>query len=540
MNRLLFSLALAALALALSAGPSAQGDPHRLPLSRKATSLFTASDDCVACHNGLRTASGDDVSIGTMWRSTMMANSARDPYFQAGLRRETLEHPTRAATIDHECAGCHAPMLQRAAHADGRDADLLQQLAHAGPHRTDDRLAIDGVSCAVCHQISGDRLGTRETANGRFLMAPADKPRVAFGPFAVHAGRARIMKSVTGFTQTEAPHIRESALCATCHTLYTEAYDADGRVVGELPEQMTFQEWQQSAFYSEQRSCQSCHMPDVTERTRIASVLGEEREGLSRHVFVGGNFLVLRMLDRLRSELRVEATSAELEATARATVHQLASESATVTQAASRTAGGVTASVTTRNLAGHKFPSGYPSRRTWIHLTAQDASGRIVFESGGVGADGAIIGNDNDADAAVFEPHFEEIQRPDQVQIYETILADVAGTVTTGLLRATTYLKDNRLLPRGFPKAAAAPDIAVRGAARDDRDFAAGEDVVRYGLPSSTATVHVELRYQPIAFRWAQNLRTFEAPEPRRFLRAFTDMASESSVVVAQSLTQVP
>jgi hypothetical protein len=112
MKRLLLAFSSAALLLSFSAGPSAQADPHRLPLSRKATSLFTSSEDCVACHNGLRTSSGEDVSIGTMWRATMMANSARDPYFQAGLRREVLEHPGQSADIERECAGCHAPMLQ--------------------------------------------------------------------------------------------------------------------------------------------------------------------------------------------------------------------------------------------------------------------------------------------------------------------------------------------------------------------------------------------------------------------------------------------
>ena len=33
-------------------------------------SLFTHSDDCVACHNGLTTPSGEDVSIGATWRSS--------------------------------------------------------------------------------------------------------------------------------------------------------------------------------------------------------------------------------------------------------------------------------------------------------------------------------------------------------------------------------------------------------------------------------------------------------------------------------------
>jgi hypothetical protein len=513
---------------------AAQTDPHRPAPSPQAAQLFATSDDCVACHNSLRTSDNEDVSIGTMWRSTMMANSARDPYFQAGLRRETMDHPSLSAEIQDECAGCHMPMLQRAAHADGRKADVLSQLPfRAESSALEDRLAADSVSCAVCHQISSDRLGTRESFNGRFAMPPDNGPRQIFGPFTIDAGRTRIMRSVTGFSQTEAPHVRESALCATCHTLYTNAHGPGGEVVGELPEQMNFQEWQHSAFYQEQRSCQSCHMPDVAGRTRIASVLGEQREGLSRHLFVGGNFLVLRMLDRFRGELGVVALPREFEATVRATVRQLETATAAVTLRSERQPDHVRAEVDVRNLAGHKFPTGYPSRRAWVHLTARDAQGRVVFESGAIGPDGAIAGNDNDANGAAFEAHYDEIERPDQVQIYETILGEPAGVVTTGLLRASSYLKDNRLLPRGFDKATAHTDIAVHGEARNDDDFVGESDRIRYRLPAGTAAIEVELRYQPIAFRWAQNLRAYDAPEPRRFLGYFSETARDSSIAVA-------
>lgn len=540
MNRLLIASTVCWLAVIFSAASAAQPDPHRTPLSKTAAALFATAEDCVACHNGLRTSENEDVSIGTMWRSTMMANAARDPYFQAGLRRETLDHPSLAEELEDECAGCHAPMLQRAAHADGRKTELLSQFPiRADNQAAEHRLAADGVSCTVCHQIGADRLGTRDSFNGRFTMEASPGPR-AFGPFKVDPGRARIMRSVTGFSQTEAPHVRDSALCATCHTLYTTARGANGEAVGELPEQMNFQEWQHSAFSGEQRSCQSCHMPDVKERTRIASVLGEQREGLSRHVFVGGNFLVLRMLDRFRDELGVAALSTELEATARATLRQLETQTATLSLRTERGPDGVSAVVDIRNLTGHKFPTGYPSRRAWLHLTARDAQGRVVFESGAVGADGAIAGNDNDADAAAVEPHYDEIRQPDEVQIYETILGAPGNAVTTGLIRATHYLKDNRLLPRGFDKATAHQDIAVHGTALQDPNFAGEGDVVRYRLPAATASVDVELRYQPIAFRWAQNLRAFDAPEPKRFVRAFTDMAPDSSAVVSQATAQVP
>src|SRR5258707_10594817 len=50
---------------------------------------FHTSDRCVACHNGLTTKSGEDISIGLDWRANMMANSSRDPYWQANVPRES-------------------------------------------------------------------------------------------------------------------------------------------------------------------------------------------------------------------------------------------------------------------------------------------------------------------------------------------------------------------------------------------------------------------------------------------------------------------
>src|SRR4030095_12459839 len=100
----------------------------------------------------------------------------------------------------------------------------------------------------------------------------------------------------------------------------------------------------------------------------------------------------------------------------------------------------------------------YPSRRAWLHVTIR-RGGEIVFESGAVEPTGAIRGNDNDSSARRFEPHHDVIARADEVQIYESILGDSVETPTTGLLMATHYLKDNRLLPRGFDKTSASPDI---------------------------------------------------------------------------------
>ena len=104
-------------------------------------------------------------------------------------------------------------------------------------------------------------------------------------------------------------------------------------------------------------------------------------------------------------------------------------------------------------------------------LAARDgdatAAGRVVFESG------AIDARRRDCAATTATrtrgPSSRTTRRSrsrDQVQIYEPILGDRGGVPTTGLLTATQYLKDNRLLPRGFDKATADPQIGVYGRPR--------------------------------------------------------------------------
>jgi hypothetical protein len=514
-------------------GARAQG-PHQ------DLSLFAHSDTCVACHNNLITPGGEDVSIGAMWRGTMMANSARDPYWHAGVRRETMDHPTHAAEIQNECSACHMPMAQKIAQAAGGKGEVFAYLPIAGGDGSEmHRLASDGTSCTVCHQMAPDGLGTRESFNANFklLPTPADGARLVFGPYEIDAGRKTIMRSVSGFVQAQAPHIRQSEMCASCHTLITQAFGPSGEVIGSLPEQMNYQEWLHSAFNREERSCQSCHMPAIPGPVRASSVLGSARDRMAQHTFVGGNAFMVRMLNRYRAELGVTALPSELEATARATIRQLQQDTATLAVSAPRLEGSVLSfSVDVANLTGHKFPTGYPSRRSWLHVTVRDARNAVVFESGAIEDSGLIRGNDSDEDPRRHEPHYEVVSRQDQVQIYEPILGDRNGVPTTGLLTATQYLKDNRLLPRGFDKATAPAEIGVYGEAVRDGDFGSAGDRVGYAVEVPGAgpfTIEVELRYQSIAYRWAHNLAGYDAPEPKQFISYYQSMSSGSSVVVA-------
>jgi hypothetical protein len=202
--------------------------------------------------------------------------------------------------------------------------------------------------------------------------------------------------------------------------------------------------------------------------------------------------------------------------------------------------GRLEADISVENLAGHKLPTAYPSRRAWLHVTVRDRDGRAVFESGALRPNGSIEGNDNDDDPGRFEPHYLEIAREDQVQIYEAIMAGQDGTPTTGLLTALRYVKDNRLLPHGFDKRSADNDVAVHGDAEGDPDFLGGGDRIRYSIAVGDAQgpfrVEVELWYQPIAYRWAMNLKAYDAMEPRRFVGYYEEMASGSGVVLTRAV----
>jgi hypothetical protein len=281
-------------------------------------------------------------------------------------------------------------------------------------------------------------------------------------------------------------------------------------------------------------------MPVVEQDVPITAVLGEPRSGFSRHTFVGANFFMLRLLQRNRLDLGIQALPKELDAAARRTVEHLQSRSARLSIEGSAVEDGrLQTDVVVANLAGHKLPTAYPSRRAWIHLTVRDRRGATLFESGAFTAGGSIEGNDNDQTATRFEPHHREITEPGQVQIYEAIMADSSGAVTTGLLSGVRFVKDNRVLPAGFDKSTADDDVAVRGDARDDPDFTSGGDRTRFVVDLHGAegpfSVEAELWYQPIAWRWAQNLRAHQAAEIDRFVRYFDEMASVSATILAES-----
>ncbi len=173
------------------------------------------------------------------------------------------------------------------------------------------------------------------------------------------------------------------------------------------------------------------------------------------------------------------------------------------------------------NNACYKFPTGFPSRRVWIHLKVTDGK-NVVFESGRA-ENGRIVGEDSP-----YEPHHDVITKEDDVQIYEAVMVDVNGKVTQTLLRAADYIKDNRIPPKGFDIESAKPDVSVKGKAITDPGFKDSEDVVSYLIDVSghegPYRVEAELLYYPVSYPFLKDLEKISTPEIEDFLRRFAEV----------------
>jgi hypothetical protein len=528
------------------------------PLTIFTAKNFIGSGRCSLCHGNLADREGRDMSISNHWRSTMMANAAKDPFWQAKVVSETSRNPAIKQIIEEKCVTCHMPMAWTQQNADrqtyGAKPGTTPFDTFADPATPLSEAALDGVSCSLCHQIEDKGLGTKENFSGKFsidLQAPAPQ-RPIFGPYRETV--AEPMQTSIGFTPLYSAHSNDSALCATCHTLYTPYLDAAGNIAGEFPEQTPYLEWQHSAYgeplgtrhdISEQvgtvRLCQECHMPHSPAGGVLIAMPAHkdstEKDHFSQHHFVGGNILLLNIMQDNLVPLGITASTAKIEDTKKRAADLLQQKSATLALHGGTVSNGVlSATVGVENLAGHKFPTGFPSRRAWLHVTVQDGAGAVIFESGRSQADGTITGDDGD-EKNLFEPHYDVISQQDQVQIYESVMRNTDGAVTYTLLRGAGYIKDNRLLPKGFDKNTAAADIAVRGAAETDGNFTGGADLVTYQVPVGTHsgpfTITAELLYTTVSHAFMQDLDQDAAlPRVGRFVNYYQE-ADKTPVTIA-------
>ena len=469
---------------------------------------FTTADRCAMCHSAndvaLRDAAGRDVSPFALWRRSMMGFSGRDPYWLAAFSHELADNPGAKETIEATCTRCHAPAAAVTLGKSGTHLtfdDITTNTSSTG------HLAREGVGCAVCHQIKPDNFGQASSFTGQYIIGTE---RRMYGP---HTNPFTMpMMNNVNFTPTYSNHVTDSGLCATCHTVITRALDDKGNPTGpEVPEQVPFLEWQNSSFSSgpTARSCAGCHVPTIDEdgktiTTQISNrpPFLDPRSPVGRHTLVGGNAYMLDVLADNAAWTGTNVPQNELVTAAEDTRRNIGKAANIRIQKAERANGQLTLEIVVENHSGHKFPTAYPSRRAWIHLLAKDKNGGIVFESGKFDGQGKIVNAQNQRldGPDVLLPHRDEITKEDEVQVYEAVMSDAMGKPTHVLLRATGYVKDNRLLPAGWSAAHVTAALTKPVGTGNDPTFVPAGDLVtyRFNVPDGALEIAAELLFQTV------------------------------------------
>lgn len=510
------------------------------------TSLhFSGSANCATCHDSINDNKDNDLSIVKNWSASMMSNSAKDPLWKAKVSSEINRNLDLKEILADECTRCHMPMANTESHFNNETVVLFEE-GYLDPNHKLHNAAMDGVSCTLCHQITeNETFAKEEGMSGRYAI---NEQREIYGQFA--GVLTRPMENNVNYTPTYSQHISTSEMCASCHNLKTPYVDVtNGELVTDkkFPEQMPYGEWQESDFADNgvtPSTCKSCHMPQViNSAVKIANRPSgvAPRDQFSQHLFLGANTYMLDILKGNSEALNT--TGVDFDNAIEKNREFIATAGDINILASSMVNDQLTFDVQVNNLIGHKLPTSYPSRRVYLHVVVKDDIGTIIFESGKTQNNGAITGNNADIDRNTYEPHYQLITSAQQVQIYETVMGNTQNNVTHTLLEAAKYLKDNRLLPKGFDKNTVPDDVGVYGLAKTDSSFTQGQDSLRYQIDISSFnsnyfTIDINFNYQSVAYSFLQDLFTDESTAVERF-QAYSDNSTIKYETIATDSVRV-
>ncbi len=509
---------------------SAQELVSRAELPTNYNELFAGSGNCLFCHNSQVNQQGDNIGIVTHWRSTMMANASKDIFWRAKVSHEGIVNPAHKQALEDVCTACHAPAGNKNAHHMGQQYYSINEMKN-------DPLALDGVQCTVCHQITEESMGSY---SGNFMV---NENKDIYGPFPEPFPNPMINN--TGYTPMYSTHINNSLICASCHTLITNSVDNQGNPTGNtFVEQAIYQEWLNSDYPGNEITCQLCHIPRIDDPVKISSIPPwlEPESPFGMHHLAGSNVFMSQILKNNISELGITASETEFDSTIARSTNILKNQTMVLeTNVLERSAELLKLDVTIKNIAGHKIPSGYPSRRIFIEQLVINSTGDTIFHSGKTDNNWDLIHEDSS-----FEPHKNIITNENEVQIYELVMGDINHQVTTVLERANFPLKDNRIPPSGFTSAHEVYDtVAIVGNAVSDDDFnisngteGTGIDIIHYHIPTLGATDELDLitkiYYQSVNNKWLQEMFSHNSDEIDLFKELFNN-ADKEPVLLAES-----
>jgi hypothetical protein len=481
---------------------------------------------CITCHG----INQEEIHIANNWQGSMMGQAARDPLFYACL---TIANQDIGQSGDL-CIRCHTPRGWLAGRSEPTDGSALQDF---------DR---DGVNCNTCHRMVDpvykpgispvedvDILNALAAlpvnpGSGNYIIDPLDRRRGPFDdavPPAPGHGDAP-----DGFLFS--PYHQTSELCATCHDVSNPYYErqldgtywasgadyASAHTTGDkydmFPIERTYSEWLMSDYPdgvdtkgrfggslpgSVVFSCQDCHMPDTPSKGCVEAFDPPMRNNLPAHDFAGGNTWVRDAIPDLFPGDMFYISTDNLEAGQARSIEMLQ-----LAASIELTQDGGDLNVRITNETGHKLPTGYPEgRRMWLNVKFYDDMDMLIDERG------------------FYDSIMADLATED-TKVYEAKLGlDAAAATKLGMPEGesfhfvlnNTYIKDNRIPPRGFTVA----EFESVQAAPVAADYADGQywDDTLYDIPSEAASATVTLYYQTSSKEYVEFLRDENVTDDR-------------------------
>jgi cytochrome c553 len=328
----------------------------------KSSAPFTEPEVCAGCHPRQYEE----------WTGSVHSLAFQDPLYQGELNRA---YKAAGHEVTRWCEGCHSPV--------GMVTGEIKAPGLAGLGR----MALAGVSCDVCHSVSGVThwdTPSREPGNGSLILSPGIDTRdgmklVKYGPDKPGPGCGG------GFHDcVQVPLLVRADLCASCHQV--------SHYENFFPIESTYYEWVHSPYGQAGVLCQDCHMVDIETFIRTADTIRRPERAQYRHYFGGANYLLFS-LEETAARNRGDASRAEnLKKKYDMAVARL--KAAADLEILPQYKYGILSEIIVRvkNVrAGHNLPTSLTNiRQMWLEVTARDIAGNIILKSGGMDSAGAL------------------------------------------------------------------------------------------------------------------------------------------------------
>ncbi len=331
----------------------------------KSNAEFTPPETCEECHPEQHEE----------WAGSVHALAFQDPVYQGELNKavKAVGHD-----ISRQCEGCHSAVGMITGEIRGPGLEGLSPIALAG------------VSCDICHSISGVthwETPTHEPENGSMVLTPGVQDLegthlLKHGPFSPAEDCG------DGFHRcVESPLHLRADLCASCHQVYH--YER------HFPLESTYLQWKHGPYAQAAILCQDCHMVEIETFLRSADGFQKPERSEYRHYFNAANYLVYHLAgaaakkagdDALSQNLgeKYEMAVARLKAAANLEISPIYSD------------GQLTeVRVRVRNVrAGHNLPTSLTNvRQMWLEVAFTDEEGNVLAASGALDESGQLPPN---------------------------------------------------------------------------------------------------------------------------------------------------